>query len=72
MKTIIINHYPATFTFKVRKELPVFEDYCEVREEILLRQLRKQKIYSPCHSYTEYVIEMVETFDGGEEWIIGS
>ena len=72
MKTIIINHYPATFTFKVRKELPEFEDYCEIREEILHRQLRKQKIYSPCHSYSEYIVEAIETFDGGEEWIIGA
>lgn len=72
MKIIIINDYPATFTFKVRKELPEFNDYCEIRQEILLRQFRKQKIYSPCHSYVEYAIEMVETFDGGEEWILGS
>ena len=66
MKTIIVLDYPQTFEFKVKKELPTFNgEYCEVRNEILLRQLRRQKIYSPCHLYTDYVVGVVEPFDNG-------
>jgi hypothetical protein len=71
-KRIIIQDYPATFFFDVRKELPEFNDSCDVRQEILLRQLKRQNIDSPCHSYNEYVVEMVEPILGGEIWIIGS
>jgi hypothetical protein len=71
-KRIIIQDYPATFFFDVRKDLPEFDEQCEVRDEILLRQLRRQNIDSPCHSYNEYVVEMVEPILGGEIWIIGS
>lgn len=72
MKTIIINHYPATFTFKVNGELPPFTFGCPVRNEILHCQLLKQKIESPCHAYDEYGVDEVEVFEGGEEWFIGS
>ncbi len=72
MKTIIINDYPATFTFKVRKELPEFTFDCPVRNAILHYQLRKQQIDSPCHGYSEYGVDAIEVFEGGEEWIIGS
>lgn len=71
-KRIIIQDYPATFYFDVRKDLPEFEDFCPVRQEILLRQLKRHHIDSPCHSYDEYVVEMVEPILGGEIWIIGS
>ena len=71
-KRIIIQDYPATFFFDVRKDLPEFDEQCEVRDKILLRQLRRQNIDSPCHSYNEYVVEMVEPILGGEIWIIGS
>ena len=71
-KRIIIQHYPATFYFDVRKDLPEFDGYCPVRQEILLRQLRRQKIDSPCHSYTDYVVEIVEPILGGEIWQLGS
>ncbi len=72
MKLICIYDYPTTFSFHVRKDLPDFQEHCEIRQEILLRQLRKQKVDSPCHSYNEYVVEMVEPFLHGEIWIIGS
>jgi hypothetical protein len=71
-KRIIIQDYPATFHFDVRKDLPDFDDYCKVRQEILLRQFKKQNIDSPCHGYNEYVIEMVEPIFDGEIWILGS
>jgi hypothetical protein len=72
MKRIVIEHYPATFIFDVRKELPEFEYGCKVRQEILLRQLKRQNIDSPCHAYSDYVIEHVEKHYTGEYWILGS
>ncbi len=72
MKRVVIQYYPATFSFDVRKELPPFEYGCKVRQEILLRQLRRKHIYSPCHAYTDYVIEAVETHHCGEIWHLGS
>jgi hypothetical protein len=71
-KQILILDYPFNMTFQVRKELPEFDDYCEVRQKILLYQLRKQKIYSPCHLYTDYVVEAVVPMKDSEIWIIGS
>lgn len=66
MKTIIVLDYPQTFGFKIRKELPTFDgENCDVRNKILLRQLKKQKISSPCHLYTDYVVGVVEPFDNG-------
>lgn len=72
MKTIIIQHYPANMTFKVKKELPEFTFNCPVRNKILLYQLKKQQIDSPCHSYSDYGVDCIEVFDGGEIWEIGS
>lgn len=80
MKTIIVMDYPQTFGFKVRKDLPFFDNdedvYCEVRQEILLRQFKRQNIYSPCHGYNEYVVSIVEPFDNGtisgEIWHLSS
>ena len=72
MKTIIIQHYPANMTFKVMKELPEFTFNCPVRNKILLYQLKKQQIDSPCHSYSDYGVDCIEVFDGGEIWEIGS
>ena len=71
-KNITIQEYPATFYFDVRKDLPDFDDYCKVRQEILLRQFKRQNIDSPCHGYNEYVISMVEPILGGEIWILSS
>jgi len=71
-KQIIILDYPSNMTFQVRKELPEFNDSCDVRQEILLRQLKRQNIDSPCHSYSEYVIEDVIPMKECEMWIIGS
>jgi len=62
MKTIIVSGYPATFYFRVKKELPTFTYACEVRQKILLRQFKNQNVYSPCHGYDEYVIFAIEKF----------
>lgn len=72
MKTIQINHYPATFSFKVRKDLPEFQFNCPVRNKILLYQLKKQRIDSPCHSYEDYGVDIVIPTETGEIWELGS
>jgi len=71
-KQILILDYPTNMTFQVRKDLPEFDEYCEVRQEILLRQFKRQNIDSPCHGYNEYVIEAVVPMKDSEIWIIGS
>jgi len=71
-KQILILDYPTNMTFQVRKDLPEFDEYCDVRQKILLYQLRKQKIESPMHHYTDYVIEAVVPMKDSEIWIIGS
>lgn len=69
MKRITVVGYPDTFSFNVRKELPLFNnEYCEIRQEILLRQFKRQNIYSPCHLYVDYVIEEIEVIDNEEFW----
>ena len=72
MKTIIINHYPTTMTFNVRQTLPEFTFNCPVRNKILHRRLRRKKVDSPSHSYTDYGVDCITVFDGGEIWEIGS
>ena len=75
MKSIIVVEYPQTFSFKVRKELPPFEYGCETRWNILQYQFKKQKIESPCHLWSEYVLEFVksdEEFPDTEYWYLGS
>ena len=71
-KRIIIDYYPATIYFDVKKQLPPFEYGCKVRQEILLRQLKRWDVNSPCHAYSDYIIEAVDPYYDGEIWIIGS
>lgn len=71
-KIIIIESYPADMTFEVFDELPEFTFNCPVRNEILLHQLQEQNIDSPCHAYSDYGVDCIEKFDGGEVWSIGS
>jgi len=72
MKRIIIQDYPATIYFDVKKKLPTFEYGCKVRQKILLRQLKRWAVDSPIHKYNDYVVEAVESLYDGEIWIIGS
>ena len=82
MKTIIIQDYPTDMCFKVRKELPEFTFNCPVRNKILHYQLKKQKVDSPCHAYSDYGVEFIEQnnvynevtdkFEDIEYWEIGS
>jgi hypothetical protein len=72
MKTIIVDTYPATLLFKVRKELPEFKFNCPVRNKILHYQMKKQQVDSPCHLYTDYGVDSIEITPYGEIWQVGS
>jgi hypothetical protein len=76
--TITIKDYPKTFSFTTITKLtpfnnddPDIESYV-VRERLLLKNLKKYKIDSPCHLYTDYRIERVYPTDDGEIWFLGS
>lgn len=75
MKKITIEHYPATFSFNTRAKLPKFNrnSYsCKVRQKLLLKNLKKFNIDSPCHAYEDYVVELVHKTSNGEIWRLGS
>ena len=72
MKIIIINDYPTNFSFKVYEELPEFTFDCPVRTQILHDKMEELQIESPSHDFSDYCVEAIEPFGGGEEWIIGS
>ena len=40
--------------------------------KLLLKNLKKYKIDSPCHLYTDYIVESVYPTDDGEIWFLGS
>jgi len=70
MKTIFID-YPTNFSFKTKKTFTTNEE----RTQHLQQVLRKNKVDSPCHDYTDYVVEDVDTnmyYGNCEYWIIGS
>ena len=69
MKTIFID-YPTNLSFKTKKTFASNEE----RTKHLHQVLRRKKVESPCHDYTDYVVEMVEPNKYGsfEFWIIGS
>lgn len=81
-KTIKIDGYPAHFEFKIRAKLPKFIssgtigkdydcEYCEVRNHLLLKYLKRLKINSPYHEYEDYVVEVVTETEDGEIWQLG-
>ena len=75
MKKITICHYPATFSFTTKVELPTFEYGCEVRTKLAEKAMRRHNISSPCHGYDEYVVECVEIDcenPNHEFWQLGS
>jgi hypothetical protein len=77
-KLIVITHYPATFAFTTNETLTPFneETECSLRNRILHDELKRQNIESPYHSYTDYVVEIVDTALLGdievEMWTLGS
>jgi hypothetical protein len=70
--TIKIKYYPATFSFEHEEDLPQFNGYCEVRQEILLDAMYDLEIDSPSHEYEDYVICRAIKRPYGEEWVLTS
>ena len=72
---ITICEYPQTFTFKTKKVLPPFTYGCKIRTMLAEQAMKRHKIYSPCHGYNEYVVEIVITAGlppNEEYWYLGS
>ena len=69
MKTIFID-YPIKFSFKTKKTFVSNEE----RTNHLHKVLKRHKIESPCHEYTDYVIEDICRFynNDNEYWLVGS
>lgn len=64
--------YPITKTLNVRKHFTTNEE----RTTYLRNWLRRNKIDSPCHDYSDYVVEEVEDIEeygnDFQYWIVGS
>jgi hypothetical protein len=70
MKTIYID-YPTDYSFKTKKTFVSNEE----RTKYLHQVLRRNKVESPCHDYSDYVVEGVEPIGKANEreyWLIGS
>lgn len=77
MTRIQIKEYPDTFEFNIRTKLPKFKNgkgfkYCDIRNELLYKYLKKLNINSPYHHYGDYVVEVVTKTSDGEIWQLGS
>lgn len=44
----------------------------QVRNDLLHKHMRRLKVYSPCHAYGDYVVEVVTETSDGEIWHLGS
>lgn len=44
----------------------------QIRQKLLLRYLKKLRIYSFGHAYEDYVVEIVTETEDGEIWQLGS
>ena len=62
--------YPIEATFEVRKNLSTDKE----KTEYLRKWLKKNKIDSPNHDYSDYHVEKVISFVNtkSEYWIVGS
>lgn len=61
--------YPANRTLTVRKQFTTNRE----RTLYLRKWLKKNNVESPCHDYSDYVVEFVETYDDNNQyWIVGS
>jgi hypothetical protein len=72
---IILDGYPCRFTFVVSKQFKPFNkenNYDEERQSFLVRKMKKFKLPTNGHDYTDFIIEHVEKFKGGEVWVLGS
>ncbi len=69
---IIIRDYPSTFSFNLEKKLPKFQYGCHVRTRIVQQQIVQQQIETPFHEPSDYTVEVIIPFEGGEVWELGS
>jgi hypothetical protein len=72
---IIVKDYPCDFTFMCNEALPTYNDDgrgCAKRDEILHRVMEFMNVNSPCHDYTDYVVERVTSEGDAEVWQLGS
>jgi hypothetical protein len=68
MKTIYID-YPTDLSFKTKKTFTNNEE----RTKYLHQVLRKRKVESPSHDYTDYVVEDITEYSCLQElWVVGS
>lgn len=72
MKSIYID-YPQEMVFRTRKQFETNEE----RTIYLQQILRRKKVDSPCHAYTDYVVEHANIsprieLDDWEVWYVGS
>ena len=68
MTTIFID-YPTEFVFRTKKTFTNDDE----RTDYLHTVLRRNKVKSPSHNYTDYVVEDVFMHGANvQEWIIGS
>ena len=69
-KTIFID-YPTMFHFNTDKDFSNNQERTEYLHEVL----KNNKVNSPCHAYTDYVVEAIEPIGKKGEreyWAIGS
>ena len=69
---IIINEYPCTFSFDTEENLPKFKYGCRTRTKIVRQQIIRQQIETPFHEPSDYCVEEIFPFNGGEIWELGS
>lgn len=44
----------------------------QVRNRLLIKNMKKLRINSPCHVYEDYIVETVIKTENGEIWHLGS
>ena len=71
-QSIVILDYPDYFFFITDKVFDSNNRNCQVRRSVLVSEMKKQKIHSPYHHYTDYRIEIIKQNKYGEEWVLGT
>jgi len=71
-QSIVILDYPDYFFFITDKVFDSNNRNCQVRRSVLISEMKKQKIHSPYHHYTDYRIEIIKQNKYGEEWVLGT
>jgi len=69
---IRIEGYPCTINFRTNTKLPRFKCGCKVRTKIAQDKMKKRRILSPNHDYSDYIVEEIRTNGTWETWYLGS